>query len=156
MSVAFSGSANPKVTSTVNENTAYGALDANFELESGDVITLRGTPNFSAGTVFFAKDSVAQQDTFTISGDYQTGDIINLRLNDVSANYTVTSADVGSASGTYTNAITNKNIVTNMAEALSENANLSDLVSFTVARDMDVTNDDATYPSIAFLRLCWR
>ena len=151
LSVAFSGSANPKVTSTVNENTAYGALDANFELESGDVITLRGTPNFSAGTVFFAKDSVAQQDTFTISGDYQTGDIINLRLNDVSANYTVTSADVGSASGTYTNAIANKNIVTNMAEALSENANLSDLVSFTVARDMDVTNDDATYLTLTSL-----
>ncbi|MFL2656460.1 MAG: hypothetical protein ACJ0F0_02370 [Burkholderiaceae bacterium] len=151
LSVAFSGSANPKVTSTVNENTAYGVLDANFELESGNVITLRGTPNFSAGTVFFAKDSIAQQDTFTISGDYQTGDIINLRLNDVSANYTVTSADVGSASGTYTNAIANKNIVTNMAEALSENANLSDLVSFTVARDMDVTNDDATYLTLTSL-----
>lgn len=151
MSVAFSGSANPKVTSSVNENRAYGALDANFELESGDVITLRGTPNFSAGTVFFAKESVAQQDTFTISGDYQTGDIINLKVDGISASYTVTSADVGSASGTYTNALANKNIVSNMAEALSENANLSDLVLVTVARDMDVTNDDATFLTLTSL-----
>ncbi|OUT97693.1 MAG: hypothetical protein CBC01_05545 [Betaproteobacteria bacterium TMED41] len=145
LSVGFTGSANPRVTTTVNQNKAYGDLDANFELESGDVITLRGTPNFSAGTVFFAKESVAQQDTFTVSGDYQTGDVINMRIDGVSANYTVTSADVGSASGTYTNAIANKNIVNNMAEAFSENANLSDLVSVAVARDMDVTNDDATY-----------
>ena len=52
---SFTDSRNPAVTSTVNEIRSYGDLDATFELVTGDKISLRGTPNFSAGTVFFAK-----------------------------------------------------------------------------------------------------
>ena len=112
---------------------------------NGDKISLRGTPNFSAGTVVFARDSVAQQDTFTISGDYQTGDSIDFRVDDKLFTYTVTSADVSSANGTYSNAIANKNIVDSIAEAMTENVNVSEIVSTNVARDMDITNDDRTY-----------
>ena len=112
---------------------------------NGDKISLRGTPNFSAGIVFFARDSVAQQDTFTISGDYQTGDSIEFRVDDKLFTYTVTSADVSSANGTYSNAIANKNIVDSIAEAMTENVNVSEIVSSSVARDMDITNDDRTY-----------
>ena len=83
---------------------------------TGDKINLRGTPNFSAGTVFFAKESVAQVDTFTISGDYQVGDAIDFKVDGRLFTYTVTTADVSSASGTYTNAKANKNIVDSIAE----------------------------------------
>ena len=85
---SFTDSSNPAVSSTINENRAYGDLDATFELVNGDKISLRGTPNFSAGTVVFARDSVAQQDTFTISGDYQTGDSIEFRVDDELFTYT--------------------------------------------------------------------
>ena len=91
---SFTDSRNPAVSTTINENPSYWELDATFELKNGDKISLRGTPNFSAGTVVFAKDSVAQQDTFTISGDYQTGDSIEFRVNDELFTYTVTNADV--------------------------------------------------------------
>ena len=111
----------------------------------GDKINLRGTPNFSAGTVFFAKESVAQVDTFTISGDYQLGDAIDFKVDGRLFTYTVTSADVASASGTYTNAKANKNIVDSIAEAMTENVDISEIVSISVARDMDITNDDKTY-----------
>ncbi|RZP22240.1 MAG: hypothetical protein EVA26_03705 [Burkholderiaceae bacterium] len=142
---SFTDSRNPAVSSTINENRAYGDLDATFELVNGDKISLRGNPNFSAGTVVFARDSVAQQDTFTISGDYQTGDSIEFRVDDKLFTYTVTNADVSSAGGTYSNAISNKNIVDSIAEAMTENVNVSEIVSTTVARDMDITNDDRTY-----------
>ena len=142
---SFTDSRNPAVSSTINENRAYGDLDATFELVNGDKISLRGTPNFSAGTVVFARDSVAQQDTFTISGDYQTGDSIEFRVDDKLFTYTVTNADVSSANGTYSNAIANKNIVDSIAEAMTENVNVSEIVSSSVARDMDITNDDRTY-----------
>ena len=72
---------------------------------------MRGVLNFSAGTVFFARDSVAQEDTFTLSGDYQAGDTIEFSVNDKRFTYEITSSDVGSANGTYTNAVANKNIV---------------------------------------------
>ena len=143
--MSFTDSRNPAVSSTINENRAYGDLDATFELVNGDKISLRGTPNFSAGTVVFARDSVAQQDTFTISGDYQTGDSIDFRVDDKLFTYTVTNADVSSANGTYSNAIANKNIVDSIAEAMTENVNVSEIVSTNVARDMDITNDDRTY-----------
>ena len=94
---SFTDSSNPAVSSTINENRAYGDMDATFELVNGDKISLRGTPNFSAGTVVFARDSVAQQDTFTISGDYQTGDSIEFGLMINFFTYTVTNADVSSA-----------------------------------------------------------
>ena len=142
---SFTDSRNPAVSSTINENQAYGDLDATFELVNGDKISLRGNPNFSAGTVVFARDSVAQQDTFTISGDYQTGDSIEFRVDDKLFTYTVTNADVSSAGGTYSNAISNKNIVDSIAEAMTENVNVSEIVSSTVARDMDITSDDHTY-----------
>ena len=58
---------------------------------------------------------------------------------------TVTSADVSSAAGTYTNAQANKNIVDSIAEAMTENIDISEIVSTSVARDMDITNDDKTY-----------
>ena len=142
---SFTDSRNPAVSSTINENRAYGDLDATFELVNGDKISLRGTPNFSAGTVVFARDSVAQQDTFTISGDYQTGDSIEFRVDDKLFTYTVTNADVSSANGTYSNALANKNIVDSIAEAMTENVHVSEIVSSSVARDMDITNDDRTY-----------
>ena len=142
---SFTDSRNPAVTSTVNEIRSYGDLDATFELVTGDKINLRGTPNFSAGTVFFAKESVAQVDTFTISGDYQVGDAIDFKVDGRLFTYTVTSADVASASGTYTNAKANKNIVDSIAEAMTENVDISEIVSISVARDMDITNDDKTY-----------
>ena len=93
----------------------------------------------------FARDSVAQQDTFTISGDFQTGDSIEFRVDDKLFTYTVTNADVSSANGTYSNAIANKNIVDSIAEAMTENVHVSEIVSSSVARDMDITNDDSTY-----------
>ena len=142
---SFTDSSNPAVSSTINENRAYGDMDATFELVNGDKISLRGTPNFSAGTVFFARDSVAQQDTFTISGDYQTGDSIEFRVDDKLFTYTVTNADISSAGGTYSNALANKNIVNSIAEAMTENVHVSEIVSSSVARDMDITNDDRTY-----------
>ena len=142
---SFTDSSNPAVSSTINENRAYGDMDATFELVNGDKISLRGTPNFSAGTVVFARDSVAQQDTFTISGDYQTGDSIEFRVDDKLFTYTVTNADVSSAGGTYSNALANKNIVNSIAEAMTENVHVSEIVSSSVARDMDITNDDRTY-----------
>ena len=55
--------------------------------------------------------------------------------------YTVTNADVSSAGGTYSNAA-NKNIVNSIAEAMTENVHVSEIVSSSVARDMDITNDD--------------
>ena len=143
--ISFTDSRNPAVSSTINENRSYGDLDATFELVNGDKISLRGTPNFSAGTVFFAKESVAQQDTFTISGDYQAGDSIEFRVDDKLFTYIVTSADISSAGGTFTNALANKNIVNSIAEAMTENVNVSEIVSSSVARDMDITNDDRTY-----------
>ena len=142
---SFTDSRNPAVTSTVNEIRSYGDLDATFELVTGDKISLRGTPNFSAGTVFFAKESVAQVDTFTISGDYQAGDAIDFKVDGRLFTYTVTTADVASASGSYTNAQANKNIVNSIAEAMTENIDISEIVSISVARDMDITNDDKTY-----------
>ncbi|OUV02948.1 MAG: hypothetical protein CBC42_05435 [Betaproteobacteria bacterium TMED82] len=138
-------SANPRVTSTVNENRDYGTLDATFELENGGNITLRGAPNFSAGTIYFARDSVAQQDTFTLSGDYKAGDILEFKVDEVEFKYTVTTADVNSSSAAYTNAIANKTIVSSIAEAMSENVQLSELVTASVARDLDITTDDETY-----------
>ena len=143
--ISFTDSSNPAVSATINENRAYGDLDATFELVNGDKISLRGTPDFSAGTVFFAKDSVAQQDTFTISGNYAEGDAIEFKIDDDSFTYTVTNADVNSAQGSYSNAIANKNIVDSIAEAMTENVRVSEIVSVAVARDMDVTNDDETY-----------
>ena len=142
---SFTDSRNPAVSATINENRAYGDLDATFELVNGDKISLRGTPNFSAGTVSFAKDSVAQQDTFTISGDYMEGDSIEFKIDDNLFTYSVTNADVNSAQGTYSNAIANKNIVNSIAEAMTENVRVSEIVSVAVARDMDITNDDKTY-----------
>ena len=59
--------------------------------------------------------------------------------------YTVTNADVSSAGGTYSNALANKNIVDSIAEAMTENVHVSEIVSSSVARDMDITNDDHTY-----------
>ena len=44
--LSFTDSRNPAVSSTINENRAYGDLDATFELVNGDKISLRGTPNF--------------------------------------------------------------------------------------------------------------
>ncbi len=149
--VSFLDSANPKVTTSVNEDRKYGQLDATFELDNGDNITLRGTPNFSAGTVFFAKESVAQEDTFTLSGNYQSGDIIQFKVSGTDFNYTVTSGDVGTSSSSYTNAIANKNIVKNIAEAMSENVALSNIVTASVARDLDITTDDATYLKLTAL-----
>ena len=143
--ISFTDSRNPAVSATINENRAYGDLDATFELVNGDKISLRGTPNFSAGTVFFAKDSVAQQDTFTISGDYMEGDSIEFKIDDNLFTYSVTNADVNSAQGSYSNAIANKNIVDSIAEAMTENVRVSEIVSVAVARDMDITNDDKTY-----------
>ena len=46
---------------------------------------------------------------------------------------------------TYSNTISNKNIVDSIAEAMTENVNVSEIVSSSVARDMDITNDDRTY-----------
>ena len=143
--ISFIDSRNPSVSATVNENRSYGDLNASFELVNGDRISLRGTPNFSAGTVHFAKDSVAQQDTFTISGDYKAGDSIEFKIDTESFSYTVTSADVTSAGGTFSNALANKNIVDSIAEAMTENVNISDIVSSSVARDMDIINDDQTF-----------
>ena len=148
---SFVDSRNPAVSATVNKIREYGNIAANFELVNGDKISLRGSPNFSAGTVFFAKDSVAQQDTFTLSGDYQTGDTIEFSVNDKRFTYEITSSDVGSANGTYTNAVANKNIVQSLVESMRENVDISELVSVSVARDLDITGDDATYVIISAL-----
>ena len=59
--------------------------------------------------------------------------------------YAITSSDVGSANGTYTNAVANKNIVQSLVESMRENVDISELVSVSVARDLDITGDDATY-----------
>ena len=56
--VSFTDSRNPAVSSTINENRSYGDLDATFELVNGDKISLSGTPNFSAGTVFLLKSQL--------------------------------------------------------------------------------------------------
>ena len=107
---SFTDSRNPAVTSTVNEIRSYGDLDATFELVTGDKINFAGLQTFLQAQ-YFCKESVAQVDTFTISGDYQLGDAIDFKVDGRLFTYTVTSADVASASGTYTNAKANKNIV---------------------------------------------
>ena len=85
-------------------------------------------------------------DTFTISGDYHAGDAIDFKVDGRLFTYTVTSADVSSAAGSYTNAQANKNIVESIAEAMTENIDISEIVSTSVARDMEIiTNDDETY-----------
>ena len=43
------------------------------------------------------------------------------------------------ANGTYTNAVANKNIVQSLVESMRENVDISELVSVSVARDLDIT-----------------
>lgn len=91
--LTFSSDASANVTASVIPVQEYGSISAKFNVEYGEPVTMKGKVDFSAGTVTFATEPVAQVDTIAITGDYTAGDVISVKLGSYEYDYTVSAAD---------------------------------------------------------------
>lgn len=126
--LTVTSSATAGVVSSVVPVQAYGSVLARFNVDFGDPVILKGQVDFDDGTISFAKESVAQVDTLTLSGDYTAGDVITVKLGAHEYEYTVATADTS-----------NSILATNMVKDMLNDDDLSSEVTVALDRDGDIT-----------------
>ncbi|MCE2832467.1 MAG: hypothetical protein LW709_10585 [Oxalobacteraceae bacterium] len=99
-------------------------------MDYGDPVTMRGTVDFSAGTILFAKESVAQVDDFTLAGDYTAGDVINFKLGAYEYAYTVSTSDASLAASA---------LAVNVVKDMLNDEDITKVVDVALNRDGDIT-----------------
>lgn len=126
--LTVSSSASAGVVASVVPVESYGSVMARFNVDYGDPVTLKGQVNFADGSITFAKESVAQVDTLTLSGTYTPGDVITVKLGAYEYDYTVDTADTS-----------NSILATNMVKDMLNDEDLSSVVTAALDRDGNIT-----------------
>jgi len=128
--LTVSASATANVVASVIPVSQYGSISARFAVDYGDPVTMRGTVDFSAGTILFAKESVAQVDDFTLAGDYTAGDVINFKLGAYEYAYTVSTSDASLAASA---------LAVNVVKDMLNDEDITRVVDVALNRDGDIT-----------------
>ena len=128
--LTVSASATANVVASVIPVSQYGSISARFAVDYGDPVTMRGTVDFSAGTILFAKESVAQVDDFTLAGDYTAGDVINFKLGAYEYAYTVSTSDASLAASA---------LAVNVVKDMLNDEDITKVVDVALNRDGDIT-----------------
>ncbi|MFN5234532.1 MAG: flagellin [Burkholderiaceae bacterium] len=128
--LTVSASATANVVASVIPVSQYGSISARFAVDYGDPVTMRGTVDFSAGTILFAKESVAQVDDFTLAGDYTAGDVINFKLGAYEYAYTVSTSDASLAASA---------LAVNVVKDMLNDEDITKVVDVALNRDVDIT-----------------
>ncbi len=126
LTVSSSNSAG--VVATVVPVQAYGSVTARFNVDYGDPVMLKGQVNFADGSISFAKESVAQVDTLSLSGSYSVGDVITVKLGSHDYQYTVGSADTS-----------NSVLATNIVKDMQDDPDLTRSVAIALDRNGGIT-----------------
>jgi len=127
--ISFSDPDESGVTASVFTTRNYGQVTATYDVDDGDNVTLVGTVDPTAGTVNFAKDSVAQVDTFTLSGNAEDPSVIpadtalTFTVNDLTFTYTLEDDTEAST------------VAETLVAEINANRSLSQLVTAELQRD---------------------
>jgi flagellin len=128
--ITFADASTPTgITASVFTTTNYASVSATYDVDDGDTVRLTGRVDSVNGEVIFAKESVAQVDTFTFdegSTGFSTasGSTISLTVDDIVLTFNI--EDVAT-------------VAEDLAAAINEDRNLSQIVSAELQRDGTMT-----------------
>ena len=108
----------------------YGSITAKFNVEFGEPVTMTGKVDFSAGTILFATQPVAQVDTIEISGDHTAGDVITIKLGAYEYDYTVSTADAS---------LSTSALSVTIVKDMLDDVEIGKVVDVALNRDGDIT-----------------
>ena len=113
------------ITASVATVNNYGSLTATYDVEDGSTVTLNGQLDATNGTVTFSHASVAQVDTLTFAGTFETtASEVTLTVDDYVLSLTIDDATT---------------VAEDLVAAINADTNMSGVVTAELQRDGTVT-----------------